>query len=104
MTNFLSLSLTIRVLWALLGVIFGSYALIKVRKKTWQKNLRTKFLWQVQLALTPLSGLFVLWVGLVLVWGNFPVLVPWQLLLPLIIGSLLALPNAFWLLVEALDL
>jgi len=86
-------------MWAVIGVLLGTYALISVWRRWRTINEIAKALWWFQVALTPLSGLFVLWTtfgfrGLV-------VQLAWQPALVLIAGGLLALMNALGLLVEA---
>lgn len=64
--------LMFRTLWAAIGMFLGLYALISVWKTRWGTvNLSAKMMWWFQIVITPLSGLFWLWVTMAfrgLVW------------------------------------
>jgi hypothetical protein len=92
------ISLVIRTAWAALGVLLGVYALIRARKAVRTTAFTGKYRWWFQIVATPVTALFVLWI--IMAFRGFAVQLPWQALLVLLPLSLLALPNAFWLLYE----
>ncbi|MCJ7792801.1 MAG: hypothetical protein MUP45_02390 [Candidatus Marinimicrobia bacterium] len=96
------ITLLIRTGWGAAGVLMGVYALLSVWRR-WRKqgqtlSLNTKLMWWFQVILTPVSILFVLWIVLILR-GN-PIQVHWVVMVAMFVCSLLALPNAFLLVVS----
>jgi ABC-type xylose transport system permease subunit len=100
--NMAFIGLMIRTAWGALGAILGVIALIrlwiKLRRQKQQVTLNAKFMGGMQIILTPLAALFVLWLLLSL--NGIPIRLGWQVWLALVAGSFVAFPNAFWLLVE----
>jgi len=100
--EFAVISLGIRTLWAAAGFLLGIVALFVVwkrRKSNSSISINGKMMWYFSIILTPISGMFVAWITLFFFRGVVLQLEMWPILV-LIAGSLLALPNAFWLLME----
>lgn len=98
-TEYAVMYLVLRTLWAAAGVFLGAYALVKVRKQWFAVNTIAKTMWWFQVALTPLSAGFALWITMAFLGSVWPI--GWALLTALIVGSFLAPSNAFWLLAES---
>lgn len=98
-TEYAVMYLVLRTLWATAGVFLGAYALVVVRKQWNAVNMTAKAMWWLQVALTPLSAGFALWITMAFLGSVWPI--GWALLTVLIVGSFLAPANAFWLLVES---
>jgi len=96
------ISFGICTLWAAAGLLLGIVALFVVRKRRKSNSpisIHGKLMWYLQIASTPIAGMFVFWLTNFFFRGVALQLGLWSIIV-LFVGSLLALPNAFWLLVE----